>query len=127
MVLYEIVLTVDSTAPGARLLEFLRRAAKHVVSRSGNVRRVENWGERQLAYRVRKNQQDHHSARFLSVWIDAHPAVLKEVESLARFNRDVLRQTTFKRKLVLPEGDGFLATEVREAALRAEAAGSAQQ
>lgn len=127
MVLYEIVLTVDAAAPGPRLLEFLKRAARHVVSRSGNVRKVENWGERQLAYRVRKNQQNHFSGRFLSIWIDAHPAVLKEVESLARFNRDVLRQTTFKRKFALPDGEGFLATEMREAGLRADAAERVQQ
>ncbi|KAG8461625.1 hypothetical protein KFE25_001229 [Diacronema lutheri] len=122
MVLYELVLTVDSSAPGPRLLEFIKRAARLVISRSGNVRKVENWGERELAYRVRKSQQNHHSARFLSVWIDAHPVVLKEVEALARFNRDVLRHTTFKRKFVLPQSEGFLATEVREAALRADMA-----
>jgi small subunit ribosomal protein S6 len=120
MVFYEIVLTVDAAAPGPRLVDFLKRTARHVVARSGNVRKIENWGERQLAFRVRKDQRNHHSARFLSLFIDAHPTVLKEVESLSRFNRDVLRQVTFKRKFSLPQGDGFLATEIREAAMAAE-------
>ncbi|KAJ1622420.1 hypothetical protein T492DRAFT_1062727 [Pavlovales sp. CCMP2436] len=127
MVLYEIVITFDAAAPGARLLTFLKRASNQVLSRSGNLRRVDNWGERPLATRIRKSQQSHFSARFISLWIDAHPNVLKEVEAIVRFDRDVLRFTSFKRKFALPAGNGFIATELREAALRAEEAAAIAQ
>jgi len=119
MVLYEIVLTVDAKAPGPKILEILQKAARLVLSRSGNVRKLQNWGERELAYKVRRNEQNHTNARFISMWIDAHPVVLKEVEASMRYNKEILRQMTFRRKFKLPEGDGFLSKEIREAAARA--------
>mmetsp|Transcript_17753 Transcript_17753/g.59473 ORF Transcript_17753/g.59473 Transcript_17753/m.59473 type:complete len:138 (-) Transcript_17753:566-979(-) len=126
MVLYELVLTLDSGADGTKVLDVLKRTARTVVSRSGVIRRIDNWGERPLAHRIRKNERDHHAARYVAVWLDAHPAALGEVDRFLKHDRTVLRRTAFRRKVLAPEGNGFLSTEIRNALQAAEEGAGAE-
>lgn len=115
MVLFELVLIADARVEGHKMLELLKRISKLVVSRSGVVRKVDNWGLRPLAQRIRKNQEDHLDARYLSLWMDAHPSLLQEINQIMKYDRTILQHKTFHRSALEEAKKGFLASEVHRA------------
>ena len=58
----------------------------------GSVGRVENWGVKSLAYRIKKNRK----AYFTLMDIDAPAAAVKELERQQGLSEDVLRVLTLK-------------------------------
>ncbi|WP_455475634.1 30S ribosomal protein S6 [Bartonella sp. B17] len=58
----------------------------------GKVGRVENWGLRPLAYRIRKNRK----AYYVLINIDAPAEAIAEVERQMRINEDILRYMTVR-------------------------------
>lgn len=58
-----------------------------IKGEGGEVLFTENWGLRQLAYKVKKNKKGHYV--FLA--LKAPPAVIAEMERQMRFNEDILR------------------------------------
>jgi small subunit ribosomal protein S6 len=58
----------------------------------GSVGRVENWGVKSLAYRIKKNRK----AYFTLMDIDAPAAAVKELERQQGLSEDVLRFLTLK-------------------------------
>jgi small subunit ribosomal protein S6 len=92
MPLYEHVFLVrqDASAPQ---VEALTQQFKSVVeSNGGKVPKVENWGLRSLAFRVKKNRKAHYSL----LNIDAPPAAVAEMERQMSINEDVIRFMTIK-------------------------------
>ena len=63
-----------------------------VVSRGGTVEKVEYWGVKTLAYRIKKNRKAH----FTLLNIDAPPAAVAELERQESINEDVLRILTVR-------------------------------
>jgi small subunit ribosomal protein S6 len=63
-----------------------------IADQGGKVAKVEYWGLRNLAYRIKKNRKGH----YLHLNIDAPPAALTELERTERINEDVLRYLTVK-------------------------------
>ena len=58
----------------------------------GQVTKIENWGLKSLAYRIKKNRKAHYAL----MNIDAPAAALAEVERQQRLSEDVLRFMTIK-------------------------------
>jgi small subunit ribosomal protein S6 len=54
--------------------------------------KVEPWGLRSLAYRIRKNRKGH----YMLLGIDAPPAAIAELERNQRLHDDVIRYLTVK-------------------------------
>ncbi|HMK90496.1 MAG TPA: 30S ribosomal protein S6 [Methylocystis sp.] len=63
-----------------------------VASRGGTVQKVEYWGVKTLAYRIKKNRKAH----FTLLNIDAPPAAIAELERQESINEDVLRTLTVR-------------------------------
>jgi small subunit ribosomal protein S6 len=63
-----------------------------IAEQGGKVAKVEYWGLRNLAYRIKKNRKGH----YLHLNIDAPPAAITELERTERINEDVLRYLTVK-------------------------------
>lgn len=63
-----------------------------IESLGGKVQKVESWGLKTLAYRIKKNRKAYFS--FLN--IDAPPAALAEMERQMGINEDVLRFLTIR-------------------------------
>ncbi|WP_336279037.1 30S ribosomal protein S6 [Bartonella sp. CB175] len=63
-----------------------------IEAHGGKVGRVENWGLRSLAYRIRKNRK----AYYVLMNIDAPAAAIFEVERQMRINEDILRYMTIR-------------------------------
>lgn len=63
-----------------------------VTGQGGSVAKVEYWGLRNLAYRVKKNRKGH----YLHLNVDAPAAAIAELERTQRIHEDVLRYLTVK-------------------------------
>jgi small subunit ribosomal protein S6 len=63
-----------------------------ITSLGGTVGKVEYWGVKSLAYRIKKNRKAH----FTLLNIDAPPAAIAEMERQESINEDVLRILTLR-------------------------------
>jgi small subunit ribosomal protein S6 len=92
MALYEHVLIArqDISAQQAEALNDQLKAM--LEEQGGKVAKIEYWGLRNLAYRIKKNRKGHYSL----LAIDAPPPAVKEMERQLSINEDVLRFMTVK-------------------------------
>jgi small subunit ribosomal protein S6 len=92
MALYEHVLIArqDISAQQAEALNDQLKAL--LEEQGGKLAKIEYWGLRNLAYRIKKNRKGHYSL----LAIDAPPAAVKEMERQLSINEDVLRFLTVK-------------------------------
>ena len=92
MPLYEHVYLArqDVTAPQ---VEALTEQLKAVIAQNGgSVSKVEAWGLKSLAFRIKKNRKAH----FTLLNIDAPPAAIVELERQLSLNEDVIRYLTLR-------------------------------
>ncbi len=99
MALYEHIYLArqDLTAQQAEALTEQFKAT--VTSLGGVIGKVEYWGVKSLAYRIKKNRKAH----FTLINIDAPPAALAEAERQWSINEDILRFMTLRVE-VLEDG-----------------------
>jgi len=92
MPLYEHVL-LSRQDVSAQQVEELTAQLKGVIEQlGGKVTKLEQWGVKSLAYRLRKNRKAHYT--FMN--LDAPPAAVNEIERQERLNEDVLRYLTVR-------------------------------
>ncbi|WP_395664419.1 30S ribosomal protein S6 [Methylocella sp.] len=92
MALYEHIYLARQDI-SAQQAETLTEQFKSVLeSLGGKVEKVEYWGVKTLAYRIKKNRKAH----FTLLNIDAPPAAIAEMERQSGINEDVLRFITIR-------------------------------
>ncbi|WP_156850420.1 30S ribosomal protein S6 [Bartonella refiksaydamii] len=92
MALYEHMFLARQDIAPQQIDELLNVYKGVIEAHGGKVGRVENWGLRSLAYRIRKNRK----AYYILVNIDAPAAAIAEVERQMRINEDILRYLTIR-------------------------------
>lgn len=89
---YESVLIARQDL-GASQVNSLIDSLKDVVSKQGGeVVRVDNWGLKNLAYRIKKNRKGH----YVLLNISAPATAVAEYERVMRVNEDIIRYMTVK-------------------------------
>lgn len=89
---YESVLIARQDL-GASQVSSLIDSLKDVVSKQGGeVVRVDNWGLKNLAYRIKKNRKGH----YVLLNISAPAQAVAEYERVMRVNEDIIRYMTIK-------------------------------
>ena len=78
---------------------------KIVSSNSGEIKKQEYWGLRNLAYKIRKNRKGHYTM----FHIEAPASAIEELERNMRLNEDILRYLTVKIDK-LPDGPSVMMT-----------------
>jgi small subunit ribosomal protein S6 len=92
MALYEHVYLARQDV-SAQQVETLTAHFKEVIeSLGGKIAKIEYWGVKSLAYRIRKNRKAHFSL----FNIDAPPAAITEMERQMGLNEDILRFITIR-------------------------------
>jgi small subunit ribosomal protein S6 len=92
MALYEHVLIARQDI-SAQQAEALNDQLKALLEEAGGkVAKIEYWGLRNLAYRIKKNRKGHYSL----LAIDSPADAVKEMERQLSLNEDVLRFLTVK-------------------------------
>ncbi|WP_039759864.1 30S ribosomal protein S6 [Bartonella queenslandensis] len=92
MALYEHMFLARQDIAPQQVDELLSLYKGVIETHGGKVGRIENWGLRPLAYRIRKNRK----AYYVLVNIDAPAAAIAEMERQMRINEDILRYMTIR-------------------------------
>ena len=110
MAYYEHVLIArqDISAQQAEALNDQLKAL--LEEQGGKVDKIEYWGLRNLAYRIKKNRKGHYSL----LAVDAPAAAVKEMERQLSINEDVLRFMTVRVEEIDLELSPVLARRERD-------------
>ena len=105
MAIYECVYLSRQELTAAQAEHLSKDLTKIVSSNSGEIKRQEYWGLRNLAYKIRKNRKGHYTM----FHIEAPASTIEELERNMRLNEDILRYLTLKIDK-LPEGPSVMMT-----------------
>jgi small subunit ribosomal protein S6 len=92
MPLYENVFIARQDISGAQVDALADQLTQLIADNGGEVKKRENWGLRNLAYRMNKNRKGH----YVLFNIDAPAPAIAELERTMRINEDVLRYLTVR-------------------------------
>lgn len=92
MTKYESVLIARQDLGASQVNNLVSEMSNVIANQGGEVVRVDNWGLKNLAYRIKKNRKGH----YVVLNISAPAAAISEYERIMRFNEDVIRYMTVK-------------------------------
>ncbi|MES0808347.1 30S ribosomal protein S6 [Roseibium sp. SCPC15] len=92
MPLYEHVFLARQDVSTQQVEQLVEQFKGLIEGAGGSVGKVESWGLRTLAYRIKKNRKAHYTL----MNIDAPHAAVAEMERQMGLNEDVLRFMTFR-------------------------------
>ena len=96
MALYESVIIGRQDLTPGQFETILEKFIAVIQSFKGEIKKRENWGIRNLAYKINKNRKGH----YMLLNIDGPPEAIKEYERLMRLDEDVIRFLTIKIKSI---------------------------
>ena len=105
MAIYECVYIARQELTAAQTEQLSKDLTKIVSSNSGEIKKQEYWGLRNLAYKIRKNRKGHYTM----FHIEAPASAIEELERNMRLNEDILRYLTVKIDK-LPDGPSVMMT-----------------
>ncbi|MZR30965.1 30S ribosomal protein S6 [Sneathiella litorea] len=103
MPLYETVIIARQDISTQQVETLTENMSSFITDGGGTVAKVENWGLRNLAYKIKKNRKGHYVLLNLDTPVDA----MKEMERNLLLNEDVLRHMTIRVE-ELEEGDSVM-------------------
>ena len=89
---YEGVLIARQDLGAAQVNTLVSELSEVIKKEGGEVVKVDNWGLKNLAYRIKKNRKGH----YVLLNIVAPAKAIFEYERLIRLNEDVIRYMTVK-------------------------------
>jgi small subunit ribosomal protein S6 len=92
MALYEHIYLARQDISAQQVEALTEQFRSIIESFGGKIEKVEYWGVKSLAYRIKKNRKAH----FTLLNIDAPPAAITEVERQSGINEDVIRLLTIR-------------------------------
>jgi len=92
MTKYESVLIARQDLGASQVSNIVSEMSKVIADQGGEVVRVDNWGLKNLAYRIKKNRKGH----YVLLNISAPSQAIAEYERLLRVNEDIIRYMTVK-------------------------------
>ena len=92
MALYEHIYLARQDISAQQVEALTEQFRSIIESFGGKIEKVEYWGVKSLAYRIKKNRKAH----FTLLNIDAPPAAITEMERQSGINEDVIRLLTIR-------------------------------
>ena len=96
MALYESVIIGRQDLTPGQFETLLEKFIAVIQSLKGEIKKRENWGIRNLAYKINKNRKGH----YMLLNIDGPPEAIQEYERLMRLDEDIIRFLTIKIKSI---------------------------
>lgn len=94
MPIYETVFIARQDLTEAQVKDLTEKFTKIVKDLEGKILKIENWGLRTLAYRIKKNRKAH----YVLIETDAPAPAIIELERNLRLDEDVMRSLTVRRE-----------------------------
>ena len=110
---YESVLIARQDLGASQVNNIVSDLSEVIKKEGGEVVRVDNWGLKTLAYRIKKNRKGH----YVLINISAPANAIAEYERVMRFNEDIIRYMTLR---VDEFCEGFSSSEDKETVEDAE-------
>ena len=110
---YESVLIARQDLGASQVNSLVENLSEVLKREGGEVVKVDNWGLKNLAYRIKKNRKGH----YVLLNIVAPAKAVSEYERLMRLNEDVIRYMTIK----VEEFNNEMSSDEDIAAVEAEA------
>ncbi|GAX14178.1 hypothetical protein FisN_20Hh201 [Fistulifera solaris] len=107
MVFYECVVTAKNTAHFHTLTNLVKLVSHEIVEGGGIVRAVHNHGIRTLPHRFKATYPDregnryYSKGRFFSIYYDANPDTMSQVDTILKMDEEVLRSTHLRARSTL--------------------------
>ncbi len=92
MPLYESIFIARQDVPTTQVEALTKEFSDIIVKDGGSVKKTEQWGLRNLAYRISKNKKGH----YVMFNFDAPSAAIAEMERNMKLHEDVLRFMTVR-------------------------------
>ncbi|MBR7158614.1 MAG: 30S ribosomal protein S6 [Alphaproteobacteria bacterium] len=92
MPFYECVFIARQDISASAVDDLANKFAGVITENGGKVTKREDWGLRQLAYRIEKNRKGH----YVLFNLDAPAPAVKEMERLMGLSEDILRYMTIR-------------------------------
>ena len=89
---YESVLIARQDLGTSQVNNIVSNLSEVIKKEGGEVVRVDNWGLKTLAYRIKKNRKGH----CVIMNISAPANAIAEYERIMRFNEDIIRYMTIR-------------------------------
>ena len=89
---YESVLIARQDLGSSQVNALVNDFSKVIADQGGEVVRVDNWGLKNLAYRIKKNRKGY----YVLLNFTAPATAIAEYERLLRVNEDIIRYMTVK-------------------------------
>lgn len=96
---YETLMVLHPELPEAQVRETIDRAKRLIEGMGGQVRQMQEWGMRDLAYPIGKNSRGYYVLAEYS----AQPAVVQELERTMKIADEVLRYISVAAPASRPE------------------------
>ena len=99
--LYEVIMMTkvgSSRESTQKLTGLLKSCASTLWDRGAVVADIRPWGQRELAYRIRKQAVNHYYAHYLSMHVYCSPPTLRVLEDSLRTSEHVLRYMTLRQE-----------------------------
>ncbi|MCD8496955.1 MAG: 30S ribosomal protein S6 [Alphaproteobacteria bacterium] len=92
MAFYETVFISRQDLGDAQVKELTEMASKIIKDQGGKILKTEQWGLKNLAYKINKSRKGHYTL----IESDAPGAAIIELERILRLNEDVMRYMTIR-------------------------------
>ncbi len=89
---YESVLIARQDLGASQVNNIVSNLSEVIKKEGGEVVRVDNWGLKTLAYRIKKNRKGHYVIMNTSAPANS----IAEYERIMRFNEDIIRYMTIR-------------------------------
>lgn len=97
MPLYELFCLSASRLSQAGLKEIMKKTGRIILSHNGVITDVKSFGEKKLAYCIRRPGERHSTALLWQVTFASGPETVGDIEQGLRLDEDVIRWTVLKR------------------------------
>ena len=92
MPLYESVMIARQDVSSQQVESLSEELQGIVQEHGGKIEKMEFWGLRNLAYRIKKNRKGH----YFMMHLDAPPIAIQELERSAQINEDIIRHLSIR-------------------------------
>ena len=120
---YEVVFIAAPTLTNEELEAFITHAQSVVEGKNGKVVKVDNWGKKPLAYKIKK----YRDAYYVVLTIEADGSAIAELERRFRVTDYVMRYLSVRIDEGLKRSEKIKAARQKKSASKKVAAASAEE